>query len=142
MKEREFISKWITTLSENGIKAFPGDFLQDDTTEEIKLPGKTLVIGREFFGNYEVLAVDGSQVLQANSLYKAKYIVYSSRNKTTSLYIPKDEEQIKKIVIQYDNYLDTLMKEIESDYKKSFPREKRNNALSNEIFRVLNLKRY
>ena len=81
MIEKEFISKWTVSLSKNGIKAFPEDFLGNMTTEEIKLPGRTLVIGEEFFGNYEILTVDGTAVLQAESQYKAKYIVYSNRKK-------------------------------------------------------------
>ena len=142
MKEKEFISKWILSLKENGIKKFPEDFLLDEITEEINLPPQTLVIGLEFFGNYEVLTVDGTAVLQADSQYKAKYIVYSSRAKTTTIRIPENAGQIKSAVIQYENYLDTIIKEIESDYKKKFPGEKRSDALSNEIFRLLNLTRY
>ena len=142
MIEKEFISRWTVSLSENGIKAFPEDFLENMTTEEIKLPGRTLVIGEEFFGNYEILTVDGTAVLQAESQYKAKYIVYSNRKKNTSVKIPVRSEDIKTTVAKYENYLDSIIKEIEADYKKSFPGEKRSNDLTNEIFRVLSLNRY
>lgn len=142
MKEKEFISKWITSLSGDGIKIFPEDFLTNEELYYISLPGKTLVAGQEFFGNYEVLTIDGAAVLQADSQYKAKYIVYSSRSKTTLLKIPQHENQIKSIVCKYESYLDSTIKEIESDYKKSLPGEKRSNAVVNEIFRVLNLNRY
>ena len=133
MKEKEFVSKWTSSLTENGIKKFPEDFLVGDITEEIHLPNKTLVIGEVFFGNYEVLTADGAAVLQAESLYKAKYITYSSRTKTGSVKIPLNDDHIKTTVAQYESYL---------DYKKNFPGEKRSNALINEIFRVLNLNRY
>ena len=142
MKEKEFVSKWTSSLTENGIKKFPEDFLVGDITEEIHLPNKTLVIGEVFFGNYEVLTADGAAVLQAESLYKAKYITYSSRTKTGSVKIPLNDDHIKTTVAQYESYLDSIIKEIESDYKKNFPGEKRSNALINEIFRVLNLNRY
>ena len=142
MIEKEFISKWTVSLSENGIKTFPEDFLGNMTTEEIKLPGKTLVIGEELFGNYEILTVDGTAVLQAESQYKAKYIVYSSRKKNTSVKIPVKFEDIKTSVAKYENYLDSIIREIEADYKKFFPGEKRSNDLTNEIFRVLSLNRY
>lgn len=142
MKEKEFISKWTSSIKENGIKKFPKDFLADEATEEINIPPKTLVIGQEFFGSYEVLTVDGTAVLQAESLYKAKYITYSSRAKVGSVKIPRDIDQIKKSVMKYESYLDSIIKEIESDYKYAFPGEKRSNALTNEIFRVLNLNRY
>lgn len=142
MKEKEFISKWTSSLTENGIKKFPEDFLTNEITREINLPHKTLVVGGEFFGSYEVLTVDGASVLQAENLYKAKYITYSSRAKSSSVKIPQNEESIKATVIQYENYLDSIIKEIESDYKKAFPGEKKANSLTNEIFRVLNLTRY
>ena len=142
MKEKEFTSKWITSLREKGIKKFPDDFLINEITEEINLPSKTLVIGQEFFGSYEVLTVDGAAVLQAENLHKAKYITYSSRTRTSSVKIPKNDDHVKTLVTQYENYLDSIIKEIESDYKKNFPGEKRSNALTNEIFLVLNLNRY
>ena len=142
MKEKDFISKWTSSLTEKGIKKFPEAFLVDEVTEEINLPPKTLVIGQEFFGSYEVLTVDGAAVLQAESSYKAKYITYSSRAKIGSVKIPKSEEQVKKLVTQYENYLDSIIKEIETDYKTNFPGEKRGNALTNEVFRILNLNRY
>lgn len=142
MKEKEFISKWTSSLSENGIKKFPEDFLVGEDIEEIFLPDKTLIIGKEFFGRYEVLTVDGTAILQAESLYKAKYIAYSSRTKTGSVKIPLNDDHIKTTVIQYESYLDSIIKEIESDYKKNFPGEKRSSALINETFRILNLNRY
>lgn len=142
MIEKEFISKWTASLSEKGIKTFPEDFWENNAAEEITLPGKILVIGGELFGNYEVLTADGTAVLQVESQYKAKYIVYSSRKKNTSVKIPVNSEDIKFAVAKYENYLDSIIKEIEVDYKKSFPGEKRSNDLTNEIFRILNLNRY
>jgi len=142
LTEKEFISKWTDSLSNSGIRKFPDDFLTDGEFENIKLPGKQLVIGEEFFGNFEVLTIDGAAFLQADSQSKAKYIVYSSRNKITELKIPKSPDEMKSIVSKYENYLDSIIKDIESDYKKTFPGEKRSNAMVNEIFRVLNLNRY
>lgn len=142
MKEKEFISKWTSSLTNDGIKNFPEDFLANEELNEIALPGKTLITGKEFFGSYEVLTVDGAAVLQAESQSKAKYIAYSSRSKKTVLKIPQKEEEIRSVVSKYENYLDSLIKEIESDYRKSFPGEKRSNTMINEIFRVLNLNRY
>jgi hypothetical protein len=140
--EKEFISKWTEYLSGKGIKTFPEDFWEDKATEEIKLPARTLVIGQEFFGNFEVLTADGTEVLQVDTLYKAKYIVYSSRQKSTSVKIPVKPEDLKLAVTKYENYLDSIIKEIEYDYKKSFPGEKRGKDLTNEIFRILSLNRY
>ena len=142
MNEKEFITKWTSSLSEKGIRKFPGDFTSEGETEKIELPGKSLVIGEEFFGNFEVLTIDGTAVLQADSQSKAKFIVYSGRNKITALDVPKNPDEIKSSVSKYEGYLDSIIKDIEADYKKNFPGEKRGNALVNEIFRVLNLNRY
>jgi len=142
VKEKEFITKWTISLSEDGIRKFPDGFTKGNKVEKIELPGKSLVIGEEFFGSFEVLTIDGTAVMQADSQSKAKFIVYSSRNKITKLNIPENPEEVKSSVSKYENYLDTIIKEIEADYKKTFPGEKRGNALVNEIFRVLNLNRY
>ena len=142
MKEKEFITKWTGSLTEQGIKNFPGEFFSGSEFEEISLPGKTLVIGEEFFGNYEVLTIDGAAVLQADSHGKAKFIVYASRNKVNTLRVPKKPEEIKSTLGKYESYLDSIIKEIEADYRKIFPGEKRSNAVVNEIFRLMNLNRY
>lgn len=142
MKEKEFIAKWTNSLSDAGVKKFPEEFLTEGDFQEISLPGKTLVIGEEFFGNFEVLTIEGSAVLQADSHSKAKYIVYASRNKITKLKIPSDPGKIKPVVTKYESYIDSIIKDIDSDYRKVFPGEKRSNSVVNEIFRVLNLNRY
>ncbi len=142
MKEKEFITKWTTSLSDEGIKKFPDDFTTGGDADKIELPGNSLVIGEEFFGTFEVLTIDGTAVLQADSQSKAKFIVYASRHKIKELNVPKNPNEVKSSVSEYENYLDTIIKEIEADYKKTFPGEKRGNALVNEIFRVLNLNRY
>lgn len=142
MTDKEFINKWTSTLSENGLKNFPADFLENEKVEEITLPGKTLVIGEEFFGDFEVLTADGNAIMQVSSQNKAKYLVYASRFKLTSVKIPTDEMQLKSVITKYESCLDAIIKEIEADYKKIFPGEKRSNNFVNEIFRILNLNRY
>jgi len=127
LTDKEFINKWTSTLSE---------------VEEITLPGKTLVIGEEFFGDFEVLTADGNAIMQVSSQNKAKYLVYASRFKLTSVKIPTDEMQLKSVITKYESCLDAIIKEIEADYKKIFPGEKRSNNFVNEIFRILNLNRY
>lgn len=142
MTDKEFINKWTSTLSDRGLKNFPADFLGNENVEVIELPGKTLVTGHEFFGEFEVLTVDGNAVMQVTSLNKAKYIVYTNRLKLTTVKIPVDDVQLKAVLTKYESYIDSIIKEIEADYKKIFPGEKRSKNLVNEIFRILNLNRY
>ena len=90
----------------------------------------------------QVLTADGNAIMQVSSQNKAKYLVYASRFKLTSVKIPTDEMQLKSVITKYESCLDAIIKEIEADYKKIFPGEKRSNNFVNEIFRILNLNRY
>jgi len=56
MTEKEFISSRVSRLASDGIKIFPSDFIVIKDYKELRLPGKTLLIGEEFFGKYEILA--------------------------------------------------------------------------------------
>ncbi len=142
MNEKEFISSWTTKINSEGIKNFPDDFVQLNEFDEVFLPGKVLVIGQEFFGSYEILTVDGSLILQAENHSKAKFIIYSNRQKPVKIKIPKHEKVVKDSVLWYEEYLDGIIKKIETDYKKNFPGSKTYGDITNNILRMLNLTRY
>lgn len=142
MTLKEFIQKWTAALTAEGIKDFPSEFIQFDKFEEIPVPAKTLVIGEEFFGSFEVLTVDGAQVYQAASHPEAKFVIYSNRAKPGSVKLPKDKSEISRALAEYEKYIDGIIKRIDSDYKKNFPGEKENAAAVNDIFKLLNLTRY
>jgi hypothetical protein len=110
--------------------------------QDITLPGKALVIGGSFFGSIEILTTDGSVFMNVENHLKAKFIIYSNRNRPVKITIPEKEPEIKSAVEKYENYLDQLIKQIESDYKKSFPGGKESASLINNIFKILNLTRY
>lgn len=139
MTERTFITEWVVDLSEKGLKEFPTDFLSSDDVKTLSIPNKTLVIGQEFFGNYEILSVDGQQVYHASSIDEAKYIIYSNRTKPLTVKIPNNPENIKQTLRLYNEYLDSIIKQIESKYKKNFREMNNSNYVINEIFRHLNL---
>ena len=142
MTEKEFISGWTKKIEKEGIKKFPEDFIVNKDLEKIELPGKTLIIGEEFFGSYEILTIDGNPFLQLKNHTKAKYIVYSNRLKPKIILVPSSESEIKTAVSNYENYLDGILKEIKQDYTKNFPYGKNSIASANEIFKILNLTRY
>lgn len=142
MNGKEFISSWISKLVSDGIKNFPSDFISlKNKYIELRLPGKTLVIGEEFFGNYEIITPDGISVFHADNYIQAKFILYANRNTPELIHIPSDETELKKSVRAYEFYLDSIIKEIETDYKKYFREEKNSKFAVNEIFRQLNLVR-
>ena len=141
MSEKEFILGWTARLSSEGIKSFPYDFITFNEHKEVRLPGKTLVLGEEFFGNYEIITVEGVSVLHAESNDQAKFILYANRNRPEIMHVPLKESDLKFSVSAYEKYLDSIIRRIESDYRENFPDEKNFDAVMNEIFRVMNLTR-
>ncbi len=142
MTKKEFISAWITTITNDGIKLFPSEFTSDKGNEVLNLPEKTLIIGGEFFGSIEILTTEGTPILQADNYDKAKYIIYANRTKPGKINIPKDNLSVKKSVSKYESYLDEIIKQIDKDFKKKFPGERNSGSTVNEIFKLLNLVRY
>ena len=141
MTEKDFISEEIGRLKNEGIKNFPVDFSNNFEMTELETPGKTLFMGNNIFGHYEIITSDGTPVFQFDNLSKAKYIVYSSINSSKKIQIPADEAGIKIIVGNYEKYLDSLLISIQEDFKKEFPLSQNQHSVSNEIFRKLNLVR-
>jgi hypothetical protein len=138
---KEFISNKTKEISEKGIKIFPENFIFPCETNEISLPPETLVLGNEFFGSYEVLTVAGDSFCHTDTLYKAKYYVYAGRQKSRVFNIPLNEKDIEKVVRSYEQYLDGLLKHIESEYNSIFPENKDVSNIVSEVFRILNLNR-
>ncbi len=141
MLEKEFAKYWVQ-LNRGEIKSFPGDFLSSSQTEEIKLPGKVLILGSELFGTYELLDEKGNEFLKVEDIYKAKYILYANMNKPNSIECPVHPEEIKSVVKLYENYLDNLLEQIRKEFKSKFPESKSFPEISNYIFNSLNLKRH
>ena len=142
MTEKEFITAWKLQLESENTKHFPDDFISSENLKELGLPSTTFVMGQEFFGAFEILTVDGNPIYQANSHSEAKYILYSNRDKPGKISIPSKEADIKTANSNYESYLDSIIKDIEKDYRKNFPGQKNMNLVTNEIFRLLNLTRY
>lgn len=140
--EKEFITKTVESLNATGIKIFPDEFISLSEVKTISVPAKILIMGEEFFGNYEILSADRKVVHQASTYSEAKYLIYASRKKAAEITIPVNEEEIKQVVLQYEKYLDSIMKEIVSLYKKTFPDGKNALFVMNEILMILNLVRY
>jgi glycogen synthase len=82
------------------------------------MPGKSLVLGSELFGTFEIMDVDGNVIFQAENIYKAKYILYANRTKPAEIKIPLSETDIKAVVKNYENHIDSIVKMIEEDLMK------------------------
>ena len=141
MSEKDFIFSKSREIYLNGIKNFPIDFINSKNIKVIEVPEKHLVLGKEFFGSYEVSTIAGDFVLTFNNAPEAKYIVYASKNRTNKIKIPKESNNIKSTVENYEKYLDQLLQEIKKDYLQRFTNGKNFISVSNEIFKKLNLTR-
>jgi hypothetical protein len=141
LNSKEFISFKSKEISAAGIKIFPDDFLTSVENTTLILPSEALIMGNNFFGLYEVLTINGNSFCQTETLTKAKYIVYSGKQKKREIKIPVNEKDIEMAVKSYEKYLDDLLREIDKNYKSRFPESKDANIVGNEIFRTLNLSR-
>jgi hypothetical protein len=141
LSEKDFIFSKSTELSLSGIKNFPLDFINSKKFSEIEVPDKVLVLGKEFFGSYEVSSATGDFVMIFSNVFEAKCIVYSSRNRKNKIKLPTDLTVVKKAVEDYEKYLDQLLREIEKDYLKKINNGKNLSSVSNDIFKKLNLTR-
>lgn len=141
MNEADFIFSKSKELSLTGIKNFPIDFINTKGLSEIEVPEKVLVLGKEFFGSYEVSSATGDFVLTLSSQAEAKYLVYASRNRTSKIKKPGDQKLTEKAVEEYEKYLDRILFEIKKEYQRKINNGKNVTSVSNEIFKKLNLVR-
>ena len=141
MSEQEFLSFETNKFLKEGIKKFPEEFSSSAQTEPIEINKQLLYIGKELFGTFEIITSDGTPVFQVDDIFKAKFIVYASRLPKTQIKIPLKKNEIKTTVENYDKYLDSILKRIQSDVKESLPQSKNILEISNNIFRKLNLTR-
>lgn len=139
MDEKEFISFWTQQLSLDKIKKFPDDFFENEEITTFPLRTKSLLMGQEFFGEYELTDVSGAEVLKTDSYEKAKYFIYASRSKPDFVNVPKEEKKLKEMVLNYEIYLDSIIRKIEFDFQNKFHASKSFTEVLNKILTRLNL---
>ncbi len=83
--------------------------------EEILLPDGKLQIG-DMKKKVQIRSERGMTILEVDSLYKAKYVLYGRKKGKWVYKIPKDENAVKKAVKDYEKYI----KEIKEKLKKAF----------------------
>ncbi|MFH1195076.1 MAG: hypothetical protein V1720_05155 [bacterium] len=142
MNEKKFITKWINEINAGLARKFPDDYVRAFDCEMLELPGKHLIQGSELFGKYEILDIDGNPIMQTESYLKSKYIIYSSQFNPFFIPMPKDENDIKAALKEYEKELDGLLHQIEKEYKTTFPEAKNFHEASNQIFKNTSLKRF
>ena len=141
MTKKEFVEYWKNKLISEGIKTFPDDFLDNVETLQKKIPAKTLILGSELFGTFEVITIDGEIITQAKDYTEAKYYVYASQQRKSEMKLPVDKNLIPFIVKKYEQYIDNIITEVTKDFKKTFSDAKETNPVT-EILKALKLVRY
>jgi hypothetical protein len=139
MNQRQFISFRIQTLNTESIKNFPEDFAVISESKNYNLPGKGLLIGKKFFGEYELITAEGTEVLKVESYDKAKFFIYANRNKPKVLSVPNDDSNVRNMTTKYEKYLDSIVKRIDQDYRIKFSGAKNFTEVINQILNHLNL---
>ncbi len=139
MSEKDFIFSKSKELSLEGIKNFPVDFINSNQFTEIEVPEKVLLLGKDFFGSFEVISATGDFSISFYDEFEARYVVYASRNRKSKIKMPLEKVNVRKAVEDYEKYLDKLLQEIKNDYLRKFSGGKNFTLVSNEIFKKLNL---
>ena len=142
MNEKEFLEQWKNKIENELLKQFPDDFTELSDSREMELPGRTLIMGPELFGAYEILDTEGNSVYTTQNLAEAKYILFSNRDKPQKILIPKLESKIRDAVKEYTNHLNDILKQIKKDFNQNYSGSKDFNTISNRIFNSINLKIY
>lgn len=142
LSEKEFVNKWTKFLSEEGIKKFPDKFADLNDYVLIELPKQTLMLGKEFFGAYEILTTSGESVYQASDLNEAKFIIYAGRNRSGRVNLPLSKNETGLSIKKYEAYIDSILLKVQKDFKQEFPNNQNFSSVSNDIFKILNLTRY
>jgi len=142
MLEKDFIQKNVKKFQEGILKDFPNDFLSGNSGPELKLPEKALMLGSELFGSYEISDSKGNPFYQSENYQRIKYLLYANRKTPASVVFPEDDKVIEQAVKEYEGFIDSLVADLEKDFKKEFPDSKSFMSVSNQIFGKLNLKRF
>lgn len=142
MTLKDFEKKWFINIKDGLLMNFPADFIDEKECDEIKMPGRSLIIGPELFGSYELLDIDGQSHFQTDSLHRAKYILYANRLKPVKILIPKSNDSIQKSVRSYEKHLDSILKEMQVDYNAIFKDPDKFLSVSKNVFNSLMLRRF
>ncbi len=138
MDYKEFKKRWINRIAKE-LKNFPGGFLNSVETEEMILPGASLMPGAELFGHFEILDGNSNLFMQTGSKARMKYILYANRNKPRKINIPVSEKEMEEAVKRYEKHLYGFLREMKKDYEIQFRSVKNFNEVATSVFNSLNL---
>ncbi len=140
MDRKDFINKWNKKIPTIRFPAF--DIDDNSDYEVITLPLKVLLPGSELFGNFEINDIDGNTVLQVDSQVKMKYILYASKQNDKEIKLPKNEEEISNKVKKYESFINSIIKDIQSDYLSNSLDQSKLNKTITQILNFNNIRRY
>lgn len=141
MDEQQFIKKWIDKIEADPLIKFPSDYIEEIETESYKLPGKSFSITSELFGQYELMDIDDNIIVQTEDYFLVKFLLYANRTKPESTPVPTVSDELKAVVKKFEKRLDSIIKDVIENTKVVLPNSDP-LKLSNQIFNLINLKRY
>ncbi len=139
--ENKLLKKITERIKSSELKVFPDDFLSSSNYYNETIPDKILVIASELFGHFEIKTSDGEFFKMVDDIHLAKYYVYSSLQRKSSLKIPTEDSTLKSIIADYEKYFDNLVKMIDTEINNSGLNINK-MKITNEIIHSLNLTRY
>ncbi|WP_420264697.1 HsdM family class I SAM-dependent methyltransferase [Candidatus Magnetominusculus dajiuhuensis] len=101
----------VNEILPQGAKRFPEAFVDSKyrkDVKEISLPNEPLQLGSYFMGQQDVISEDGSFKYTASSVDEAKYIIYSQRQDSFIVKIPREITVITNAVLEYERYVKDL----------------------------------
>jgi len=141
MTEKEFIKKSAEDLKKE-LKKFPDDFIPPYGNKTFESKGEMLILGAEFFGNYDLINSHRETILQIPDFETAKYYIYASLPKPEKFPVPLEKKILLNAVKEYEKYLDEIMKSIKNNFLKHFPDSTNYHKAVSKVFQSLNLQRY
>ena len=141
MTEKEFVEKWTGDLITHRIKKFPDDFFSGNDYSTLTIPTCNLLLGEELFGKIEIIDTTGKSIMFTENIYHAKYILYSSYNNIKTIKIPASDLELREVVKSFEIFTEKLLKELNQEFKKEFPKSKNFNEVADKIFNYWGLKR-
>ena len=141
MNEKKFIEKWVEEIENNLLAKFPDDFIKEIETKNFKLPGRSFSITSELFSQFELMDIDENRIIQTEDYYLVKFLLYANRTKPNLVSIPKERDEVKVTIKKYEKLLDSIIKDVMENIKVVLPNSDP-LKLSNQIFNLINLKRY
>jgi hypothetical protein len=141
-QEESMIDEVIKKVVPSGIKAFPGDFsdeqLKNEELVEVEVPGTALVLAP----NSQTLVTSPKRHFryEARNPSEAKFIIYAHNIGGKIIEIPKNNQVLFRTVVNYEKYCQKIAEQCFELFLERTNNESMAESLTIEILRRLDLR--